>query len=159
LAEAGIPAWDILAEKIGVDIPTAMELVSRRAVSADQAIAMLVAGIDERFGGMMERQARTVEGLRARIVDEFTQAAAQGVEPLFQSLQRNMQWVVDNAPFFAEAIRIALGSISEVIARVLDGIRAIVEEIQDAILSMEPLARRILSSEYLRRLAEVQEKL
>jgi len=159
LAEAGIPAWDILAEKIGVDIPTAMELVSRRAVSADQAIAMLVAGIDERFGGMMERQARTVEGLRARIVDEFTQAAAQGVEPLFQSLQRNMQWVVDNMPFFAEAIRIALGSISEVIARVLDGIRAMVEEIQDAILSMEPLARRILSSEYLRRLAEVQEKL
>ena len=40
LTEAGIPAWQMLADKIGVSVPEAMKMVEKGAVSADTALRL-----------------------------------------------------------------------------------------------------------------------
>lgn len=55
LAETGIPAWDILASKLGITTAKAMELSKKGAISAKEGITALLTGMEERFGGMMDK--------------------------------------------------------------------------------------------------------
>lgn len=77
LAEAGIPAWDMLAKKMGVDVATAMKQVEQRAVSAQTGIEALVEGMNSKYGGMMEQQAKTISGSWAIASDGVQQSLAQ----------------------------------------------------------------------------------
>jgi len=70
LAENGIPAFEILAQKIGVTIPQAMKMVEDRAIDATTAIAAMTEGINQRFGGMMALQAETMLGMWSTVRDE-----------------------------------------------------------------------------------------
>ena len=62
LAENGIPAWDMLAKKLGVDVATAMKMVEKRSVSAKVGIEALTEGMAGRYGGMMAQQAEKIRG-------------------------------------------------------------------------------------------------
>ena len=62
LAENGIPAWQMLADAMGTDVATAMKLVEKRVVSAQVGIDALTRGMTQKYGGMMEKQAQTIEG-------------------------------------------------------------------------------------------------
>lgn len=73
LAEAGVPAWEMLANKIGTDIPTAMDKASKGQISAAEGIQAVISGMNSRFGGMMEKQAQTVNGIMSNIQDSVTQ--------------------------------------------------------------------------------------
>lgn len=95
LTEAGIPAWEFLAQKIGVDIPEAMKMVSKGAVSADTTIAAVTEGINARFGGMMAKQSATFNGLWSTIKDTFTQVSGKVMGPFFNLLQKGLGRVVD----------------------------------------------------------------
>ena len=46
IAETGLPVWDMLAKKIGVDIPTAQEMAKDGAISVDDAINGIVGGME-----------------------------------------------------------------------------------------------------------------
>lgn len=70
LAEAGIPAFEILAQKLGVTIPQAMDLIESRAVNATTALAAMTQGMNDRFGGMMALQAETMLGMWSTVRDE-----------------------------------------------------------------------------------------
>lgn len=83
LTEAGIPVWDILAKKIGVDIPTAMDMVSKGAVTSSVAIGAITEGIETRFGGMMDKQSQTWNGIISNIKDGFTQLSGAIMQPFF----------------------------------------------------------------------------
>ena len=106
LTEAGIPAWQMLADKIGVDIPTAMKQVSAGAISADVAIGALVEGMNTKFGGMMEKQSATFGGLFSTIKDTFAQVSGQVIGPVFKQLTAGLQWIVDftNTPEFTAGV-------------------------------------------------------
>jgi tape measure domain-containing protein len=98
LAEAGIPAWQILAEKIGTSIPNAMKLGEKGALSATMAIAALTEGMDKRFGGMMEKQSHTFAGLMSTIKDTSQQVLGSVLEPLFVKATGAMQGFVNLLP-------------------------------------------------------------
>lgn len=72
LAEAGIPAWQILARTLNTDVAGAMKLVEQRAVSAGVAVPAILAGINERFGGLMEQQSKTFLGQLSNLKDALT---------------------------------------------------------------------------------------
>lgn len=74
LAEAGVPAWEMLANKIGTDIPTAMDKASKGQLSAAEGIQAVISGMNSKFGGMMEQQAQTVNGIMSNIQDSATQS-------------------------------------------------------------------------------------
>lgn len=63
LAENGIPAWQYLADAIGVSIPEAMKMAEKGAITASQGINGVLAGMSRDFGGLMEQQATTINGL------------------------------------------------------------------------------------------------
>jgi len=72
LAEAGIPAWDALAKKLGTDIPTAMKMVEARSVDAGTAINAVMESMDARFAGGMEKQAQGLIGMWSNAKDRIT---------------------------------------------------------------------------------------
>ena len=72
LAEAGIPAWELLAKKIGVDIPTAMKMAENGAIDAATGMQAIIEGMNQRFRGMMEKQSTTILGIWSNIQDNMT---------------------------------------------------------------------------------------
>lgn len=90
LTERGVPAWQMLASAMGTDIPTAMDQVSKGAVSADKAIAAVQGGMQKRFGGMMKKQANTLGGLWSTMQDAGTQAALKFITPFTPAIKKGM---------------------------------------------------------------------
>lgn len=72
LAEAGIPAWQMIADKIGTDVPTAMKKAEAGMIDARTAISALTEGLEKRFGGMMEKQSTTWNGLMSTMRDKLS---------------------------------------------------------------------------------------
>jgi tape measure domain-containing protein len=69
LTETGIPAWEILAKKMGKSTAEVMKLTERGLIPADKAINMLVSGMNQRFPDMMAKQSRSLFGLTSTIKD------------------------------------------------------------------------------------------
>lgn len=99
LTEAGIPAWQMLADKIGKSVHEVMDMVSKGAVDAGTGINALVEGMNQKFGGMMEQQSHTIQGTWSTLMDGIDQTAAQvglrlaenfNVTGIFESLGNTM---------------------------------------------------------------------
>ena len=107
LAENGIPAFEILASKLGVTIPEAMKLVEDRAISSQVAINAFMSGINDRFGGMMEIQSQTILGMWSTIVDEAENSMRIVGKQITQSagLQSAMQRIRDEAIAFRTTLQ------------------------------------------------------
>lgn len=71
LAELGIPAWRMLSEQIGVSIPQAMKLAEQGAISSSEAIPAILAGMNEKFNGLMEQQSKTLLGQWSNAKDQI----------------------------------------------------------------------------------------
>lgn len=86
LAEAGIPVYEILQEKLGL---TAEELrnLGRTAVPANEAINALIDGINERFGATLKQANSTTTGILSNIKDNATMLIAGIFEPLTQHMK------------------------------------------------------------------------
>lgn len=82
LTEAGIPAWQMLADKIGVSVPDAMKKVTAGAVSSAVGIGALTEGMEKKYGGLMTKQSGTMAGLWSNLKDTMSIASAKIVEPL-----------------------------------------------------------------------------
>lgn len=105
LAEAGIPAWDALATKLGVDVPKAQEMVTKGQVKVND----LMAAIAERAGpsfqrlqGMMEKQSQTLAGMVSTVKDTVMQQLGTLAQPIVQGLTRSL-------PQFTAALQSTLG--------------------------------------------------
>lgn len=72
IAELGIPAWEMLAQKLGVSIPEAMKRVEQGGVSAATGIEAILEGLNARFAGSMEQQSQTLLGKWSTLKDNLT---------------------------------------------------------------------------------------
>lgn len=82
LTEAGIPAWQYLADYLRTDVATAMDMVERRSVSAAEAIQAVLSGMQADYAGMMEKQSETLEGAISNIQDSMQQILGAMTESL-----------------------------------------------------------------------------
>ncbi|MDO5116184.1 MAG: tape measure protein [Synergistaceae bacterium] len=57
LAETGLPAWQIMAEKIGISVAELMDRSKKGAISSKAALDALFAGMSERYRDMMKEVA------------------------------------------------------------------------------------------------------
>ncbi len=115
LTEAGIPAWEMLAESIGVSIPEAMKMVEKRTVDADTAIAAVVGGMNKRFGGMMAEQSKTFGGLWSTIMDTFRSRRGRSPKPLFDAVTRAFGRIVafTNTPQFTAGVDVTAWKVAQ----------------------------------------------
>lgn len=86
LAEAGIPAYDILQEKLGLT-KEAMKDISKQAIPASVAINALVDGIHERFSGMTKASAKTMKGMVSNIKDNMLMVVSGVFEPFYDRMR------------------------------------------------------------------------
>jgi tape measure domain-containing protein len=95
LTMAGIPAWDILSKAIGKTIAETRKLSEQGLLPAAQNIGALLGGMEERFSGMMARQARTAQGAFSTIRDVAIQTISGAVQPAFDALSNVMVGIAD----------------------------------------------------------------
>lgn len=72
LTEAGVGAWQMLADGIGVSVPEAMKMASQGMISASVGIDAILQGMTKRFGGAMQRQTQTIAGQWDQLKDSMT---------------------------------------------------------------------------------------
>lgn len=121
LTEAGIPAWQMLADGIHKTVAETMDLSKKGLIPAKQAIDILLTGMEERFRGMMEKQSRTAQGAFSTILDAAYRTISGAVQPLFDALTTGLVALADFftsgggkyvAPFiYAVGLAIAVGLI------------------------------------------------
>ena len=105
LTEAGIPAWEYLAEAIGTDTATAMEMVTDGAVDANTAIQAMTEGMERDFGGMMEEQSKTVAGLMSNLSDAIQRPLMELRDTdAYDRLADSLGELVDAAGPFVESL-------------------------------------------------------
>lgn len=106
-AEAGVPAWDFLAKKMGVDIPKAMDMVSKGAVAGSVGVAAITEGMQRQFGGLMEAQSHTFGGLLSTLKDTFGIISGTIMGPFFEMATKGLQGLADlvSSPAFTEGAK------------------------------------------------------
>lgn len=120
LAEAGIPAWQMLAKAIGTDIPTAMKKAEDKAIDAEAAMAGMIAQMEQKYGGMMEKQSQTITGIISNIKDKSG------------AIMRTMGDEIVDALDLKNKLKSALAFLDEFAAKVKSS------GIKDALLEMVP---------------------
>lgn len=75
LSEVGIPAMQILADKLGLSAAE-VGAVGRAGISSDKAIKALMEGMNEAFGGGMDARMETLSGQVSNLQDNFNYLTA-----------------------------------------------------------------------------------
>lgn len=143
LTSAGVAAWDMLAQAAGVSITEIKDMTSRGMVDSKEAVKIIVAGLNEEFGGMMEKTSTEVAGLMANIEETAGTTAAvigqymtdafnikgilQEVSDALGDFQSKMQAASDAGKSFTDVIKdcvppgvtLAVGALAAVIGTVL----------------------------------------
>jgi tape measure domain-containing protein len=83
MAELGIPAWDMLAKGLGKTTAETMKMSELGLIPADKAIRILLDGMHQTFGGQMQRQSMTFNGLLSTFKDNVSAAWRSFTGPLF----------------------------------------------------------------------------
>ncbi len=93
LTEAGIPAWDALASKLGVDVVKAQEMVTKGQVKANEIFAAIGEGSGpamQRLTGMMDKQSQSFAGLMSTAKDTFAQFSGAVMGPVFEMATKGL---------------------------------------------------------------------
>lgn len=86
LTEAGIPAYEILADKLQLTNEQ-LANIGHLGINSDVAIDALLSGIQERFGGSMALMADTVDGYLNNIVESFNATAVEITKPFYAAFK------------------------------------------------------------------------
>jgi tape measure domain-containing protein len=87
LAERGIPAWKIVAEQTGKSVKELMKMSEQGKLFADDVLPKLVEGMGDKFGGAMERQSQTFNGLISTLRDNLKMFAGELTGGLFERIK------------------------------------------------------------------------
>lgn len=82
-ASEGIPAWKYLAQAMHLSVAQVQDLSQRGLLPADKAIAAIRAGMHATFGGGMQREAMSFNGLLSTFRDNIGNAWRAFTGPLF----------------------------------------------------------------------------
>lgn len=89
LAEAGIPAYEILQEKLGLT-QKQLQNIGKEGIPASKAINALVDGMNERFGGVVSASSKTLKGIISNIKDNATMLISGAFEPLITYIKSGL---------------------------------------------------------------------
>lgn len=89
LAEAGIPAYEILQEKLGLT-QQQLQNLGKVGIPASKAINALVDGMNERFGGVVSASSRTLKGIISNIKDNAVMLVSGAFESLITHIKSSL---------------------------------------------------------------------
>lgn len=106
MAEAGIPAWPLLARAMGMTVPEVQKLGEEGKLLASDVLPKLNAQMEKEYGGSMAKQAQTLSGVWSTVKDTINMAMAQALQPLVPILTTVL-------PPAAAALATAIGWLSD----------------------------------------------
>jgi len=112
LTEAGVPAWEMLAEAMGFsadEVDKVMDMVSKGLVSGSKAVEMLTKGMTKRFGGMMENMKDTWQGVTSSIKEIWRMTVSTLTQNLFGGLNAMLIKVRDFLQQFYTMLQAVMG--------------------------------------------------
>ncbi len=130
LQEAGIPAIDALAAKLGIDIPAAQALVSAGQVKVNDlfvALETYAGPAMARVKGMMDVQALSLTGLFSTLKDTVSQGLAEAMEPAIPAIKALM-------PDITDAISGALGAVGPSLGVLVTAVLGALESLLPAVV-------------------------
>lgn len=139
LAIQGIPAIKLLADAYGESTEQITSQISKKLIPASEAIPILLAGINQKFGGMMEAQSQTLLGMWSNLEDATTKtmnAIGQAILPLFKSIEQEAFSVLSGIQNLAEMFAMLPVPVQEVAV----GIAAVVAAMGPLLLGLGALS-------------------
>jgi tape measure domain-containing protein len=160
LAEAGIPAWDALASKLGVDVATAQEMVTKGQVGVND----IFAAIEEKAGpalgrvtGMMETQSQTLSGMLATLKDTAAIELGKAAAPLVDSLKDALPQITTMIGPLAGTLSTTFGALVPLILTVVGALQPVIMSVGGVVASLAmglaPIIQRI--TPFIAQLVEV----
>lgn len=104
LTEAGIPAYTILADKLGLTSKQ-VKNIGDAGIDADTAISALLDGMNEKFGGLSQKISDTKQGMMSTIRDNALAMGEFLYRPFDDTLKSMIRRVRDWTNDVADAIR------------------------------------------------------
>jgi tape measure domain-containing protein len=131
LTSMGIPAWQTLADAMGLTVPQLQKMVSAGLVPADKALAIFQKSFEDKFGGGMAKQSQTFAGLMSTLQDNIRMALAAFTGPLFDRAKGALEQLgnlVSGKGFqdWAAAAGKAVGSVVDALVRFAQTIGAVI---------------------------------
>jgi tape measure domain-containing protein len=135
LAEAGIPAWNYLAQAAGKSTAEMMKLGEAGAIPAAEAIQVLIYGMEKGigtargFGGMMDQQSRTMAGLMSTLKDTVRNAFVDGFNKYVPAISTVFEKLIPKVGGVVQKIIDVMGWLASSIGNVIGGMATIVKPI------------------------------
>jgi tape measure domain-containing protein len=105
LAERGIPAWKMIADAQGKSVQQMMEMSQNGELFAKDVLPQLTEQLGKRFGGAMEKQSTTFNGMLSTIKDNLKMIASQMSQNLFENLKSSMENAIPLLSGFMELLK------------------------------------------------------
>lgn len=114
LTEAGIPAWDALAAKLGTDVAGAQQMVADGQVEVNDVMASIserAGPAMQRVNGMMEAQSQTMNGLLSTLKDTASINLGTAMQPALDIMKDLMPLITSGLGDALTAIGPEIGQI------------------------------------------------
>jgi tape measure domain-containing protein len=146
LVEAGIPAWDALASKLGIDVATAQDKVSKGQVKVNDLFDALEGRAGpalQRVSGMMDKQSASFTGMLSTLKDTFDQQMATLAKPLMEGLKKALPAITEFIDKGVKAITPAVETASRAIGSFFTTLTTGVSENEESRTKIESFALAI----------------
>lgn len=131
LAQAGLPAWKMLADSMGMTIGQVRKLSEEGKISADQMLAAFHKFATENgMEQLLERSSQTWQAATSNIIDGLRNIGAEGFQPLFE-VMRDFAVQLANALTSPEAKNFG-ADLKATVQDVVDSARPLGEALQRA---------------------------
>lgn len=94
LVNAGIPAWEILRDELGMSQAQLNKAVTK-GLNSQKAYDALISGMQKRYAGAAKEQSQTWQGLSSTIQDLSLQLGAMMANPFMEFIQGGMSDLAD----------------------------------------------------------------
>lgn len=86
ITEAGIPIFQLLSKATGKPVPELQKMMQQGKLLSKDVLPLLFTQMNKDYGGSMEKQSKTLNGVWSTFKDTLRNALADGVEPLIPIL-------------------------------------------------------------------------
>ncbi len=94
LADVGINGWQLIADKMGLTVAQVQNLSQQGKLTSQEVLPALTSGFEKLYGGGMQQQAQTFNGLLSTLQDNAAQALGVITGPLFDLAKQGLGQLV-----------------------------------------------------------------
>ncbi|MCW2278741.1 tape measure protein [Heliophilum fasciatum] len=135
LAERGIPAWDLMAQKMGMSKQQLMDLSSQGKIMAEQAVPALIDAMGTKFAGAMDKQSQSFKGMLSTLSDNVNMLLGMVFEPVSAKLKELMPLAINFVNAFSDGFK-AGGLAGAIEAIFPPGVAAVINAITAAVTGL-----------------------